>query len=172
MRFLSLFLLILQVQQLPFDVPAALRAALGLPPETLSPASVDGVVIDSETKQPLAGATVLVQDRSASGAKMITVTGNDGRFAFRSVPPGQVMIEASRSGYVSEMAGPAVVAANVLPNALGPVNVPIVQELKPGQVLSDVLFVLTPGAVISGRLTDDRGEVVIGAVVQALKVTH
>ena len=50
--------------------------------------------------------------------------------------------------------------------------VPIVQQLTPGQVLSGLRLVLTPGGVISGRLTNERGEVVAGAVVQALKTTH
>ena len=100
MRTLSLCLILALLQlQLQLQQPAS---PAGLPE---LPASVDGVVMDSETKQPLAGATVLVQDRGGSGGKMITVTGNDGRFTFRSVPPGQYMIEASRSGYVSEMAG-------------------------------------------------------------------
>src|SRR5688572_31472496 len=39
-----------------------------------------------------------------SGARMTVVTGNDGRFAFRSIPPGQYSIEGTRSGYVSELA--------------------------------------------------------------------
>jgi hypothetical protein len=47
-----------------------------------------------------------------------------------------------------------------------------VQELRPGQVLSGIRFALTPGGVISGRLTDDRGEVVVGAIVQVLRTTH
>ena len=65
------------------------------------PASIDGVILHSETKQPLAGATLTILDRVTSGGKWITVTGNDGRFSFRSIPPGQYSIEASRSGYVS-----------------------------------------------------------------------
>src|SRR5215510_12667641 len=92
------------------------------------PASVDGIVIDSQTKQPLAGATILILDRSGSGAQMITVTGNDGRFAFRSVPAGAATIEASRPGYVSEMAGKPAGSPNLSPNPLVPRDVPIVQE--------------------------------------------
>jgi hypothetical protein len=154
MRILSLLLVLLRLQ---------------LP----SPASVDGVVIDFQTKQPLAGATVMMQDRSASGGKMITVTGNDGRFAFRNLPPGPYVIEGSRSGYVSEMTGsPLVNPRNFSPDPLAPRFAPMVQELTPGQVLSGLRVVLTPGGVISGRLTSERGEVVAGAVVQAHKTTH
>jgi hypothetical protein len=138
-----------------------------------APASVEGVVIDSETKQPLAGATVMAQDRGGSAARLIAVTGNDGRFTFRSVSPGTYMIEASRAGYVSEAAGsPVVDARNFSPNPLVAATLPKVQELAPGQVLSGLRFTLTPGGVISGRLTNEYGDVVAGAVVQVLKTTH
>jgi len=151
-------------------LPQGPQATPGL---TASPASVDGIVLDSETKEALGGVTVLVQDRGSSAGRMITVTGNDGRFAFRSVPPGQYSIEASRAGYVSEMAGsPVVDTRSFSPDPLASRNLPIVQDLTAGQVLSGLRLVLTPGGVISGRLTTEHGEVVAGAVVQVLKTTY
>jgi len=166
MRVLTLLLVFLQVPQLP-PLPFVFEQA---PP--LQPASVDGIVIDSQTRQPLAGATVLAQDRGGYGGRMIIVTGNDGRFAFRSIPPGSYTIEASRSGYVSELAGtPLPVPGNNL-NPLAPPMIPPVQQLNPGQVLSGLRLVLTPGGVITGRLTDERGDAVVGTIVQVLKVTH
>jgi Carboxypeptidase regulatory-like domain len=164
MRILSLLLLSLLLQQAQPGVP-------GLP------ASVDGVVLDSETKQPLAGATVLLQDRGDTGGKMFIVTGNDGRFAFRSVPPGLYTIEASRSGYVTEIEGDSLGGPTFSLNPFGPNNMPMVQvpnveQLTPGQTLSGLRLVLTPGGVITGRLMDEQGEAVAGAVVQALKTTH
>ena len=136
------------------------------------PASIDGVILDSETKQPLAGATLTVLDRTSSGGKLMTVTGNDGRFSFRSVPPGQYSIEASRSGYVSETTGSPLTGPRLSPDPLAPINTQLVQELTPGQVLSGLRFVLTPAGVISGRLTTERGEVVAGAIIQAFKTTY
>src|SRR5215510_8177767 len=159
MRLLSLFFLLLQLPQVPPGVPGP-------------PASVDGIVFDSETKQPLPGATISLQDRNGTGGKMITVTGNDGRFALHNVPPGQYLIEASRSGYVSEVAGNSLLPPNLPPNTLMPINIAVSQQLTAGQTLSDLRLVLTPGGVITGRLTDDHGEAVVGAVVQALKTTH
>jgi hypothetical protein len=148
-------------------------ALIQLPQSPPAPASVDGIVIDSETRQPLAGTTVTVQDRGSSAGKMIVVTGNDGRFTFRSVPPGQYSIQASRSGYVSELAGsPLGDTRNFSPDPLAPRNAPIVQDLAPGQVLSGLRLVLTPGGVIAGRLTTDRGEVVAGAILQIFKPTY
>jgi hypothetical protein len=157
---MRILFLLLSMLQLPLPLPQA-------------PASVDGVVLDAQTKQALAGATVTAQDRSGSGARMITVTGNDGRFTFRGLTPGQYLIEASRAGYVSEMAGsPLVDTRNFSPNPLAMVNLPMVQDLMPGQVLSGLRLALTPGGVISGRLTNEYGDVVAGAVLQALKTTH
>ena len=148
-------------------------ALIQLPQSPPAPASVDGIVIDSETRQPLAGTTVMVQDRGSSAGKMIVVTGNDGRFTFRSVPPGQYSIQASRSGYVSELAGsPLGDTRNFSSDPLAPRNAPIVQDLVPGQVLSGLRLVLTPGSVIAGRLTTDRGEVVAGAILQIFKPTY
>jgi len=161
---LSLILLALQLQQLPPPSPGARAAQL--------PATVEGIVIDSQTKQPLAGATVIVQDRSGSGAQMIMVTGNEGRFTFRAVTPGVVAIEASRPGYASEVVGKSSGTIGFSPNPLVPRDVLVLQELSPGQTLSGIRIALTPGGVISGRLTDERGNVVVGAVVQALKTTY
>ena len=166
MRILSLLLILVQTQP-------QVRVLLPVPEQPGVPASVDGVVIDSQTRQPLAGATVTVDDRNGHDGKMIIVTDNNGRFAFRNVTPGMVLIEASRSGYVPELAGTAFNApAGFSPDPLTPIAPVIAQQLAPGQVLSGLLLVLTPGGVITGRLTDDHGEVVVGAVVQAWKTTH
>ena len=166
MKVMSLLLVLLvqiQVQVRPL-VPPLDR------PE--APASVDGVVFDSETKLPLAGATVVVEDRNGHGGKILTVTGNDGRFAFPSVPSGMVVIEASRSGYVPELVGNPLSAPNFSPDPLAPPTPLIAQQLAPGQALSGLRLVLTPGGAITGRLTDEFGEVVVGAAVQVWKTTH
>jgi hypothetical protein len=143
-----------------------------LPATPQPPAAVDGVVIDAVTKQPLAGATLQLQQVSSLGAKIITTTRNDGTFVLRNLPPGGYVIEGSRAGYVPEMVGDASEIPNVLRNPLSPTIGPIIKELKPGQTLSGIRIALTPGSVITGRLTDDHGDVVIGGIVQALKVTY
>jgi hypothetical protein len=148
MKTLALLLLLLQQ-----------RGAIS--PEVQIPASVDGVVVDSQTGRPLAGATVLFQTNGGPAGTMIRVTGTDGTFAFRNVTPGGYIIEASRGGYVPEKYG--------VPLSSAP---PIIAQLTPGQKLSGLRLVMTPGGAITGRLTDDRGEAVVGAVVQALKTTY
>jgi hypothetical protein len=48
----------------------------------------------------------------------------------------------------------------------------VIQQLAPGQALSEMRFALTPGGVITGRLRDDYGDAVVGAIVQALRTTY
>jgi len=133
------------------------------------PATVSGVVVDSQSRQPLAGATVMAQSSGGFGGKMIVVSGNDGRFTFRNLPPGPYTIEASRPGYVSEMIGNAVRAPAFVGVQL---VIPTIQQLNPGQSLSDIRVALSPGGVITGRLTDEHGEPVVGTIVHALKTAH
>jgi len=175
MSIVSLFLLLLPMLQAPPPPPPPLPPTIllpGTPPQLLVPASVDGTVLDSQTKQPIAGATIQLQDLSTAGARLITVTGNDGRFVFRSVPPGRYVIEASRSGYVPEIAGDPLAAPLLAPIPVGASAGPTVKQLLPGEAFSGIRLVLTPGGSISGRLVDDRGETIVGAVLQALKTTY
>ena len=85
----------------------------------------------------------------------------DGTFSFQNVPPGDYVIEVSRSGYITNFYG-----------EMQNESTPPPHTLNPGQALSGVDVGLTPGAVIYGRLLDDRGEVVVGGTVQALKTTY
>lgn len=125
------------------------------------PASVDGIVLDSQTGRPLAGATVLLQTGGARSGTMVRVTGPDGAFAFGNITPGGYQLEATRGGYVPETYGRPLGSAP-----------PLISQLTPGQKLSGIRLVMTPGGVITGRLTDDRGEPSVGTVVQALKTTY
>ena len=151
MKALALFLvLLLQVREVPEP-----------------PASIDGVVLDSQSGRPLAGATVLFQSVSVSG-RMTTITRDDGTFVFRNVPPGMYAVEANLGGYVPESYGVPLTLERMAAVAASAATPP----LLPGQALSGIRLVMTPGGVLSGRLADDRGDVVVGVMVQALKTTY
>jgi len=70
------------------------------------------------------------------------------------------------------MVGEPLEVPNTPRSPLTPMVMTIFKELKPGQTLSGIHLALTPGSVITGRLTDDHGDVVIGGIVQALKVNY
>lgn len=137
MRFLGLLSLIVTLQA---------------PSVPVLPATVQGKVVDAVTGQPLVRVTVQLRGYNAQqggGLVLSRDTAADGTFTLQNVPPGDFMIEASRSGYIPNTSTPQ-------------------QTLKSGQT-ANVEISLTPGAVIYGRLIDDRGDAVIGATVQALR---
>jgi len=124
------------------------------------PASMQGVVLDSVTGRPIAGATVQIHGTGNLEGQFTADTRDDGAFFYRNLPPGRYVIEAARGGYI--------------PNRFGkqedPYTAPT-HELTSGQTLSGIRITLTPGAVIYGRLVDDRGDLVPGATIQAFKTT-
>jgi len=70
-------------------------APLRAPAQQAAPsAALHGLVVDGATSLPLAGATVVVTGRPDRA-----VTGNDGRFAFPSLPPGLYRLRVERGGY-------------------------------------------------------------------------
>ncbi|HZI50569.1 MAG TPA: carboxypeptidase-like regulatory domain-containing protein, partial [Terriglobia bacterium] len=123
----------------------------------IAPATVQGRVLDSTTGLPVSAATVELQGHSVPGGPSYFLsrdTVDDGTFNFPYVPPGDYAVEASGAGYVPATAQPQRLT------------------LKPGQSLGGMQISLTPGAVIYGRAVDDRGDPVVGGIVQALRITY
>jgi hypothetical protein len=119
-------------------------------------AIVEGEVVDRD-EQPLAGATVFVHPPAGAGVRGEAalryaaeaeetregVSGNDGRFSVRGLTPGATAdVTVRREGFVTQ----------TLPRV----------ELPPSAPLR---IVLEPSARVSGRVVDDRGEAIPGAVV-------
>ena len=140
-------------------------ALLQLPSVPPLPATVQGRVLDSVTLQPVARATIQLQGgRSIPHAGPYVLardTAADGTFIFQNVPPGDYAIEVAHSGYITSFYGE-------MKNEFTPGT----HTLNPGQSLSGIQVALTPAAVIYGRLVDDRGDVVVGGSVHALKTTY
>lgn len=65
--------------------------------------SITGRVVDSTTRQPLAGVTVLIEDTQRG-----TVTESDGGFRLSGVPAGTQRVRARRIGYNSQLQSVAV----------------------------------------------------------------
>jgi hypothetical protein len=80
-------------------------------------------------------------------------TGADGTFSFADLTPGAYMLRAGRRGYAS------LTRVRTL-------------TLQPGQAISDVIFKVTPQAVISGRIADADGDPLENAGVSALRATY
>jgi protocatechuate 3,4-dioxygenase beta subunit len=96
---------------------------------------------------PLKRATVRLQHEQMSQGTYTASSDNEGKFLFEDVDPGTYTVYASRTGYL----GQAYVAK---PRGGGTARL----TLAAGQEMKDLVFKLTPQAMIFGKVVDDGGE--------------
>jgi hypothetical protein len=108
--------------------------------------SIAGVVRSSGPDQvPIRRARVWI-GRTVIDLRQATTTDDQGRFAFTGLPAGRFLIEAEKPPFLNGAAGARTPGGPGVPLAL-----------TDGQVIRDVLVVLTRGAVIAGRIVDAHG---------------
>jgi Carboxypeptidase regulatory-like domain len=106
---------------------------------------ISGRVVDAQGGTPLARCVVEIVDvKHGFGARTV-LTGEDGRFLFEGVSPSKYRLSASKHGFVTQSYEQHDNFSTAI--AVGP-------EL----VSEDLLFKLTPGAILSGTVTDESGE--------------
>jgi len=130
-----------------------------------APASgtIAGVIVgaassDATTQTPLTGAVLTLSDAVGSRANQSAIADGDGRFAFAGVPAGRYALSATKPGYL-----PATFGAR-LPGRVG-VHI----ALADGQLLGDLRFVLTRGAVVAGTVWAPDGQPAAGASIRAVR---
>lgn len=102
---------------------------------------VSGVVIDSNTKLPLAGASVYL----VSGRGGWTTTDARGLFQYTGVPDGFIVLQAGKTGYEQRCAVTAQLHGDaVLDVELVPVGSPMLTANADPPTLSGVVFETTP----------------------------
>jgi protocatechuate 3,4-dioxygenase beta subunit len=100
---------------------------------------VRGVVTDDVTRQPIAGASVVLVRADSMSSAIVVSTDARGQFVFEKVQPAAYRLHAEQDAYVrSDVATTLDVAAD--------------------RSSSDLSLTLVPSAVISGRVTDEFGE--------------
>jgi hypothetical protein len=164
------------------SVPSARRATSNQIPQQSQPPPTGlilGQVVDAGTGQPIAGAIVSLgggpimmngqplspEDAAAFEAAgrggaggTREITGPVGQFVFHSLKKGSYRLSASAPGYIPGSYGQRRVNG---------VSKPI--ELDEGEHVGDATIKLWKYASISGRVTDDAGEPVVGIGVRILR---
>jgi hypothetical protein len=125
----------------------------------ISPSGVlAGVVVSADTaKTPIRRVSVTLSGSNIDN--MLAVTGDDGKFAFRSLPPGRYTLSAARPGFITGSFGATRPGRSGTPIALAF-----------GQQITNLSLRLIRGAVIAGTVLDERGEPARGLRVNALPV--
>ena len=119
-------------------------------------ASVEGVVVNQATGQPLSDVhvRVLTGDVATLTVERVygAMTDRAGHFSISGVNPGLYLVVPERIGFVF-VRQPGLIPATVL-------------ALKPGQHITDQKVEMLPRGLVSGRVVDDSGDPVPGASLQ------
>lgn len=113
------------------------------------PRPVEGTVVNALTGEPLR--RVSVQLLTVAQPTEPVVTDSLGRFRFAELPVGKHRIRAARPGFFTEN------------------NADVDVEINPGDDVAKVQIKLYPGGSISGTVTDEAGDPVVGGPVTLLR---
>lgn len=121
-------------------------------------AGLKGKVVEADTGKPLRRARVSITATDLANVRKDSSTGLDGSYEFKELPAGTYKISVTRSGYLPLEYGQR------RPGELGrPV------ELAAGQVLEKLDFALPRMGVITGQVTDERGEPIEGVTILIMR---
>lgn len=128
-------------------------------PAAVGTGALSGRVVSTEGA-PVRRAQVQLTSPDARVGKSAT-TDNDGRYAFTDLPAGRYTIRANKGGFVSFAFGQ---------KALNQPIPPVI--LDAGESLSGLSIVLPRGGVVTGRVTDEFGDAILQAQVQAMRLQY
>ncbi|HLQ76910.1 MAG TPA: carboxypeptidase-like regulatory domain-containing protein [Terriglobia bacterium] len=138
------------------------------------PSTVQGIVVDALTNNPIARASIELRDLGGDanpvtrpgGVDPITagypgLTSENGQFVLRNIPPGRYSLVASHTGYVHGEYGQH-----------GPNGKALVLTVPSGQSISGIRLVMMPNAAIAGHAYDSKGAPLAYVQMQARRVTY
>jgi len=126
------------------------------PPSKTEKCTVAGMVVRKGSNEPIHFARITLANDADEQKSLHGTTAADGRFAFKDVPPGDYRVTVIRNGYVSESYG-----------ATRPMDPGLPLTLSSGKQVDDLIFRMTPAAIITGHVRDENGEVLPWAQVTA-----
>ena len=147
--------------QLP-QGPGGLGGRFGGPfrdntPAPKGTAKIIGRIVSADSGNPIRRAQVRVSAPDARTNRVVT-TDNQGRYEVSDLPAARYRVTISKAGYVTLEYGQA-----------RPFEAGKPLDLADGQVLDKIDFSLPRGSVIAGRITDEFGDPIADAQVQAMR---
>lgn len=125
-------------------------------------ATIEGVVVNETTKEPLRRAEIVLFRSGKNGIRMgkgesaySAITDAAGKFRIENIEPGEYFLDNHKTGYVNSRAAFGA-SARLL-------------KLGAGESPTDLRYSLLPQAIVTGRVVDDEGEPVQGASVLLLQ---
>jgi hypothetical protein len=142
---------------------AGLRAQQGPPRDTpvaplIGSATISGTVLSSPDAKPLGRAQLMILG-AENGYMKIVESDAQGRFAFAQLPAGRYMIGASKSPYLDSAYG-----------ATRPGRPGTAISVTEGQRIANLAIKMLRGGVVTGFVTDERGQPLQNATVRLLAI--
>ncbi len=122
-------------------------------------ATIEGVVLNAGTGQPLKKAWISLRAAEGRESGPSVTTDAAGHFVVEDIEPGRYVLRADRNGFVSQAHGQR-----------GASSSGTILTLAPGQTMRDIEFRLLPAAAISGHIYDEDGDPVASARVSAMRL--
>jgi hypothetical protein len=140
---------------------AALFGQMPIPQPATRDGVIGGRVVDVATGRPLSNVVVMISgptigERPGPGEAPRILTGADGRFLFTALGAGTFTIYALKTGYTHPGGTPST--------PVGSQNVTLVDRRR----ADDVVVRLARNGAITGTVTDEAGEPLVGVQVRAL----
>jgi Carboxypeptidase regulatory-like domain len=135
-------------------------ARQGAPATAPGTGRLSGRVAASDTGKPIKRARVFISGADIGGGRGL-LTDDNGAYDFSDLPAGRYTINASKSGYIQLSYGQR-----------RPLQAGTPLQLLDGQQLRNIDFALPRGGVISGRVSDETGDVMPSVAVQVLRYQY
>ena len=119
-------------------------------------ASIFGTVVDGVAGTPIRRVIVSISDQGSGFGSRMTVTEDDGSFAFRNLPAGRYLVTGTKAAYLA--------TANGVNKPMRPGSAPTGSAiaLTDGQHATDVVLRMTRGSVVTGVVRGPDGRPVRG----------
>jgi protocatechuate 3,4-dioxygenase beta subunit len=128
--------------------------------DTSKVASIEGVVVNELTKEPIRKVEISLRKQGAFGgnAAYSAVTDAAGKFRVESIEPGEYMLMQRKTGFIVSRSNYGF-SARLL-------------KLGAGQALTGLRYNLLPQGLVSGRVVDDEGEPVQNIYVTLMRSSY